>query len=60
MGKENHYDNLKKVLLYFISVHWGDLMKQIKKICHMHFNETFNAIWCACLHSHLIKLLLLF
>ena len=57
-GKENHYDNLKKsfAILYISTL--GRFNEANKKICHMHFNETFNAIWCACLHSHLIKLLL--
>ena len=29
---------LKKKMLY-LSVHWGDLIEQIKKICHIHFNR---------------------
>ena len=33
-GKENRYG--KNFLLY-LSVHWGDLIEQIKKICHIHF-----------------------
>ena len=28
----------KSVFLY-LSVHWGDLIEQIKKICHIHFNQ---------------------
>ena len=24
----------------YISVHWGDLIEQIKKICHIHFNNS--------------------
>ena len=33
-GKENHY---RKIFLLHLSVHWGDLIEQIKKICHLHF-----------------------
>ena len=28
---------LENVFLLYISVHWGDLIKQIIKICHIHF-----------------------
>ena len=34
MGKENRYE---KTFLLYLSVHWGDLIEQIKKICHIHF-----------------------
>ena len=36
-GKENRYG---KTFLLYLSVHWGDLIEQIKKICHIHFKVT--------------------
>ena len=33
-GKENRY---RKIFLLHLSAHWGDLIEQIKKICHIHF-----------------------
>ena len=32
-----------KTFLLHLSAHWGDLIEQIKKICHIHFNG-FKAI----------------
>ena len=29
---------MEKTFLLFLSVHWGDLIEQVKKICHIHFN----------------------
>ena len=37
-GKENRYG--KNFFLLYLSVHWGDLIKQRKKICHIHFKST--------------------
>ena len=28
---------MEKTFLLYLSAHWGDLMEQIKKICHIHF-----------------------
>ena len=28
---------MEKTFLLYLSVHWGDLIEQIKKICHIHF-----------------------
>ena len=30
---------MEKTFLLYLSVHWGDLIEQIKKICHIHFNH---------------------
>ena len=30
---------MEKTFLLDLSAHWGDLIKQIKKICHIHFND---------------------
>ena len=29
---------MEKPFLLYLSVHWGDFIEQIKKICHIHFN----------------------
>ena len=29
---------MEKTFLLYLSVHWGDLIEQVKKICHIHFN----------------------
>ena len=53
---------MEKTFLLYLSVHWGDLIEQIKKICHIHFNvitdsildlstlisKTKNSIVCSC------------
>ena len=31
---------MEKTFSLYLSVHWGDLIEQIKKICHIHFKET--------------------
>ena len=31
---------MEKPFLLYLSVHWGDLIEQIKKICHIHFKYT--------------------
>ena len=42
-GKEIAMENIfllyasEKIVLLYLSVHWGDLIEQIKKICHIHF-----------------------
>ena len=33
-GKENYY---RIIFLLYLSVHWGEFITQIKKICHIHF-----------------------
>ena len=38
-GKENRY---RKIFLLYLSVHWGDLIEQIKKICHIHFKGPLS------------------
>ena len=40
-GKENRYG---KTFLLYLSVHWGDLIEQIKKICHIHFKIKGHTI----------------
>ena len=44
-GKENRYG---KNFLLHLSADWGDLIEQIKKICHIHFKvqrNKFTLIW---------------
>ena len=31
---------MEKTFLLYLSVHWGDLIEPIKKICHIHFKEV--------------------
>ena len=38
-GKENCY---RKIFLLHLSAHWGDLIEQIKKICHIHFKAKYT------------------
>ena len=40
-GKENHY---RKFFSLHLSAHWGDLIEQIKKICHTHLNVKWSII----------------
>ena len=44
-GKENRY---RKIVLLHLSAHWGDLIEQIKKICHIHFKRHAyaNSLHC--------------
>ena len=30
---------MEKTFLLYLSAHWGDLIEQIKKVCHIHFKE---------------------
>ena len=41
----------RKIFLLYLSVHWGDLIEQIKKkICHIHFKMIHRDI-CTVAHS---------
>ena len=41
----------RKIFLLYLSVHWGDLIEQIKKkICHIHFKMNHRDI-CTVAHS---------
>ena len=31
---------MEKTFLLHLSAHWGDLIEQIKKICHIHFKSS--------------------
>ena len=31
---------MEKTFLLYLSVHWGDVIEQIKKICHIHFKPV--------------------
>ena len=56
---------MEKTFLLHLSAHWGDLIEQIKKICHIHFNtdnswrtwkiwaELFKMRkpWCICWYN---------
>ena len=33
---------MEKTFLLYLSVHWGDFIEQIKKICHIHFKARAN------------------
>ena len=33
---------MEKTFLLHLVAHWGDLIEQIKKICHIHFNSLFH------------------
>ena len=39
--KENRYG---KTFLLYLSVHWEDLIEQIKKICHIHFKTLWKLL----------------
>ena len=38
-SKHGEGKSLLKFFLPYLSVHWGDLTEQIKKICHIHFKS---------------------
>ena len=38
-SKHGEGKSLLKNFLLYLSVHWGDLIEQIKKICHIHFDQ---------------------
>ena len=33
---------MEKTFLLHLSAHWGDLIEQIKKICHIHFKFAYH------------------
>ena len=33
---------MEKTFLLHLSAHWGDLIEQIKKICHIHFKLSID------------------
>ena len=43
-SKDREGKSLTKIFLLYLSVHWGDLIEQIKKNCRIHFNwfQTVN------------------
>ena len=34
----------KDFFLLYLSVHWKELIEQIKKICHLHFNQECDML----------------
>ena len=40
-GKENRYQNFFSL---YLSVHWRDLINQIKKFCHIHFKDKSGRV----------------
>ena len=37
---------MEKTFLLDLLAHWGDLIEQIKKICHIHFKVLTEAVFC--------------
>ena len=33
---------MERTFLLYLVVHWGDLIEQIKKICHTHFKNAMR------------------